>query len=56
MKIFNTETFTCLDIQNEIIREVLGQLTGKQMGFYSVHACEIITSTPQVFTGEKILI
>jgi len=50
MKIFNTETFTCLDIQNDIIREVLSQLTGKQMSFYSVHACEIITSTPQVFT------
>jgi len=53
MKIFNTDpnsSILCDDIQHEIIREVLSQLNGKQMSFYSVHACEIIESAPQVFT------
>jgi len=51
MKIFNPDgTFTCLDIQNELIYEVLNQLTGKQLSFYSVHGCEIIGSTAQIFT------
>ena len=57
MKIFNTDpnsSILCDDIQHEIIREVLSQLNGKQMSFYSVHACEIIESAPQVFTGEKM--
>ena len=47
-------TFTCLDIQNELIYEVINQLTGKQLSFYSVHGCEIIGSTAQIFTGESL--
>ena len=58
MKIFNPATdgsVTCLDIQNHVIQDVLSQLTGKQLNFYAVHGCEIIASSAQTFTGEKIL-
>merc|ERR1711962_1832409 len=52
MKIFDPSTndsTKCLDIQNQIIQDVLTQLTGKQMTFYSVHGCEIITSASRSF-------
>ena len=58
MKIFNPATdgsVTCLDIQNQVIQDVLSQLTGKQLNFYAVHGCEIIASSAQTFNGEKIL-